>query len=770
MAPQASSRLAAQADFTDGLGVRVCLAEKNGEQLEMLRLAPEFAGAAPFEAALRERVSRLANFRHAYYSRVRRVDRLDGGSGLGVVSERPSGARLSHVLAVAERHRLDLDVNAALCLVRQLLPALAMLHQNARDVAHGALAPERIVITPLARIVITDYVLGSAIESLRLSRERLWRDLRIAVPPGAGNPRLDHRTDVMQVGVVALALVLGRPLKREELRAAAGLVASATESTVLGDRAPLSPPLRRWLARALQADGRGAFESATQAQQSLEDDVLSGEGGYIAAPIALETFLTRYQECAVLGLDEDLDVVEGEPPGESAGRPPAAPAPPAKAARPAPAPAPTPAAAQLRPQPLAPLPQQPDAMVVQPFADSPEPPTAPPPRSRVAPIADSIAAAQHELSREVAAAAAAAHMFGGVGVVQGPAAAPPVVPSRATDRRRRLERIALVALSVIAVAQSVFIWWKVDVASFIAGGNGTVSIESRPAAARVVVDGQLRGTTPTSLSLPAGAHVLEIRAGSEARVLPITVKADVTYAQYVELPSAMVGGSIDVREPAGARVLVDGRLRGTVPVRVADLEPGSHEVVIEHRGIHTRRAVDVQAGLTTVVGAGTAPVPASAAPPEATAATAGAGVVVITAPYEMQVLEAGKPIGLTSKERFELAAGRHDLEVVSETLGFRITRTVDVVAGRETTVAIELPKGQLTLAADPPAEVFIDGERVGETPILNMPVPIGPHVVTFKHPEFGEEHRTVTITTRTAARIDVTFKAADQPPAAPPRQ
>ena len=101
---------------------------------------------------LRERVSRLANFRHAYYSRVRRVDRLDDGTTLGLVSETPprraavAGSSRSPAPA-----RLDLDVNAALCLVRQLVPAIAMLHQNARDVSHGALAPERIVVTHATR-------------------------------------------------------------------------------------------------------------------------------------------------------------------------------------------------------------------------------------------------------------------------------------------------------------------------------------------------------------------------------------------------------------------------------------------------------------------------------------------------------------------------------------------------------------------------------------------------------------------------------------------
>jgi hypothetical protein len=825
MVPPASSGLSPHADFTDGLGVRVCLAEKNGEELEMLRIAPEFAGVVAFEKALRERVGRLANFRHAYYSRVRRVERLDGGTGLGVVSERPSGPRLSHVLAVAERYRLDLDVNAALCLVRQLLPAVSMLHQNARDVAHGALAPERIVVTSLARIVITDYVFGSAIEELRLSRDRLWRDLRVAVPPGAGHPRFDHRADVMQVGVVALALMLGRPLRREDLKAAGDLVATATEIGVHGEPTPISAPLKRWLTRALQIEQRSAFDTAAQAQQALEDDVLSGDGGYIAAPIALETFLTHYQECAVLGLDDDLDDIgdlgEGfaaaTPAAPSAGPVPVVVQPPAPAPPPAPVsaslPVPPPPAAPLgavtpaaepkdareskaSPVPRGPLPAPtaerprpvtppaatavevyvpPPPVALQSFADSPQEPsrTGLKPSKLSATPTDAMATAQHELSREIAAAEAASHMFGNAAAgAPAPAAEPDAPPSAPpdTDRRRRIERLALVVLSAIALAQSVFIVWTLDGMSFITGGSGTVSIDSRPAQAQVVVDGKPKGTTPLSLALPAGAHVIEIRAGNQARVLPITVKKDVAYEHYVELPSAMVTGSIDVREPVGARVLVDGRLRGTAPVRVADLQPGAHEVVVEHRGARIRRTVDVRAGLTSSLGGAAGSTASTPAPTSAAQAppASGVGAVVVRAPYEMQVFEGGKSLGSTAKERFELPAGRHELEIVSDTLGFRATRPVDVTAGGEVVVSIELPRGELTLSADPPAEVFVDGERAGETPIINMPVPIGPHVVTFRHPQHGEEHRTVTIAAGAPAKVSVKFKGADDEP--PPQQ
>jgi hypothetical protein len=59
--------------------------------------------------------------------------------------------------------------------------------------------------------------------------------------------------------------------------------------------------LRRWLLRALQLDPRGCFRSMADAQEGLEH-VLSEEGGYIAAPMALETFLVRYHERAVLSV------------------------------------------------------------------------------------------------------------------------------------------------------------------------------------------------------------------------------------------------------------------------------------------------------------------------------------------------------------------------------------------------------------------------------------------------------------------------------------
>ena len=92
------------------------------------------------------------------------------------------------------------------------------------------------------------------------------------MPPSAGIPRFDHRADVTGIGLVALALVLGRPLRADEFpQRIPALLNEGRERTALGNEQPLSPPLRSWLARALQLDLRRAFASAPEALTALGD-------------------------------------------------------------------------------------------------------------------------------------------------------------------------------------------------------------------------------------------------------------------------------------------------------------------------------------------------------------------------------------------------------------------------------------------------------------------------------------------------------------------
>src|SRR5687767_6737824 len=89
--------------FSDGIGDRVVSTDgATGDLVQVLRINPALTAVPSFEFALRERVARLANFRHGYYARVRRVDRSHThATGLSIVSDHVEGTRLSDILRVA---------------------------------------------------------------------------------------------------------------------------------------------------------------------------------------------------------------------------------------------------------------------------------------------------------------------------------------------------------------------------------------------------------------------------------------------------------------------------------------------------------------------------------------------------------------------------------------------------------------------------------------------------------------------------------------------
>jgi len=83
---------------------------------------------------------------------------------------------------------------------------------------------------------------------------------------------------------------------------------------------------------------------------------------------------------------------------------------------------------------------------------------------------------------------------------------------------------------------------------------------------------------------------------------------------------------------------------------------------------------------------------------------------------------------------------------VSETLGFHEVHAAEIRAGRLTELSVEAPMGTVHLNAKPWAEDWLDGERVGETPIGNLAVPIGRHEFVFRNPDLGEKRYDVSVT------------------------
>jgi hypothetical protein len=149
-----------------------------------------------------------------------------------------------------------------------------------------------------------------------------------------------------------------------------------------------------------------------------------------------------------------------------------------------------------------------------------------------------------------------------------------------------------------------------------------------------------------------------------------------------------------------------------------------------------------------------APVPTSA-PVAAPAAGPRPGWIAISAPVEMDVSEHGRPIASTRLGRIALDHGRHELLIENRTLGVRETRVVEVRPGEETPLTVNLPFGTVELNATPWAEVWLDGEKVGDTLIGNLAVPIGPHEFVFRHPDLGERRYAVSIRVDQPVRLSI---------------
>ncbi len=124
-----------------------------------------------------------------------------------------------------------------------------------------------------------------------------------------------------------------------------------------------------------------------------------------------------------------------------------------------------------------------------------------------------------------------------------------------------------------------------------------VALTTEPAGAEVLVDGQMRGTTPASLELKAGKHDLEVRLhGYNAWQNSVDVVAN----QPQQLPAVKLvqaDGRVQLATmPAGAAATVDGEFKGRTPLTLR-LRPGrTHELTVAKPGYETvRRSLSVAA-------------------------------------------------------------------------------------------------------------------------------------------------------------------------------
>jgi PEGA domain len=490
-------------------------------------------------------------------------------------------------------------------------------------------------------------------------------------------PQFDERTDLVQVGMVALSLLMARPIRDDEYpQQVEHLVASACARSTDGTSEPLPSSVRDWLRRALQLEARNSFRSAFDAQAAF-GQVVSQDAKRYADADSLKTVVQWF---------------------------PATPAP-------------------------APSPVQPSVMtaISAPIARETRPWT---PRAPYEPLP-----LPYEHS---------------VGTSEVPETDDKEDLMRsAHTQKRRIKRFAAVVALLAATTVGLFAAReRLSRSAAIAPvATGTVTVTTDPPGADVQIDGVARGQSPLKLALAAGAHSMVISTNGESRTIPLNIAAGAEVSQYLDMPKAGADlGQLQVRtDPPGARVSINGTLLGTTPMTIGELLPGEHTVTFENDLGSISQKVVIEAG-----------VPASLMVPMGMPSGAVAsGWLSVTAPIVVDLHENGRLLGNSGIDKIMLPAGKHEIELVNEQVGVRERRTVQVSPGRTAAITVTLPKGTVSLNAIPWASVSIDGQSVGDTPIGNLPVTVGPHEVVFRNAELGEQRRMITVTTTSPVRLSV---------------
>ncbi len=137
-------------------------------------------------------------------------------------------------------------------------------------------------------------------------------------------------------------------------------------------------------------------------------------------------------------------------------------------------------------------------------------------------------------------------------------------------------------------------------------------------------------------------------------------------------------------------------------------------------------------------------------------APAGGGKLTLASkPRGLNVSLNGRSLGTTPLEAVDLPPGKHTLTVSSQRFGIARAVVVEIKAGALTKQTLDVPRGKLSVNARPFAEVYINGEHVGTTP-LTRPVYEGRHEVKLVSAA-GEQTRIVDVTADQDVSVAVKF-------------
>jgi hypothetical protein len=299
-------------------------------------------------------------------------------------------------------------------------------------------------------------------------------------------------------------------------------------------------------------------------------------------------------------------------------------------------------------------------------------------------------------------------------------------------------------------------------------GYGSIFVESSPSGAQIYFNGNYRGLAPLTINdVWPGSYTISAELNGYH---PYSTTATVYQGRQSDvlcpLPRLDTSGALYILSaPSNADVTLDGVYKGRTPLTLNNLAATTHILQLDHAGYYDWKSnVEVPAGGTRTISGTLNPIPASNT----------GWIYVSSSPGGAAVTLDGNSMGQTpysgSLKLDTVQTGDHT--VALSLSGYQpFTTTTRVLANTVSEVSAILQPGApvsahggLSVSSVPAgANVFLDNNFIGISPLTLDDVSAGSHVVTFKL----EGHTDYSSTTQVNAGAISTVSAALSPAVQP---
>ena len=247
---------------------------------------------------------------------------------------------------------------------------------------------------------------------------------------------------------------------------------------------------------------------------------------------------------------------------------------------------------------------------------------------------------------------------------------------------------------------------------------------------------------------PLGASRADVEDES-----PPTIKTEIEFDN----------GWISINTKPYAEVYVDGRKVGNTPVTKEPVQAGQHYVTLVNKNMGVDISVSVEVSSKQHVKILKDLKNIKPPPPVPPITPIGTGWLSVNASPPAMVYVDNEKIGLTPLFKIPLKAGKHEVQLVNEEFDIQDHFNVTIKKGKTKKVVKTYDKkekyGKLSVTSTPHAQVYIDGNNIGVTPISKYNLEPGSYKITLISDQMDINYTTsVTILKGQTTKIAKTFK------------